>query len=169
MQVLRLVQSHSMLCAYASLSLCHLLEYCLVVPFHVVVFSDDIDVDVTVSDVSVAEHFFAWFSEMVSQGHPLLYVETYVVGQNFTFVSGKDCHVFPHFPYFLELYIVPRKDRILNLDSFLWNSLEKILKSLTWWLNKQQMIPFVHILKDIRMEVFLNHHVSISLHVLKSV
>lgn len=69
---------------------------------------------------------------MIGQDCPFLYIETDVIGEYFTLISGKHCHVFSHLPYLFELNVVARHYGILNFDSLLRNGLKQIFELLTW-------------------------------------
>ena len=62
MQILWLVQSHPMFRTDTSIPVGHLLKDLLIMPLHVVVLSDYVDVDVAIADMSIAEDKLAGFS-----------------------------------------------------------------------------------------------------------
>ena len=129
-----------MFCTDASIPFGYFFEDLLIMPLHVVVLSDDVDVDVAVADMTIAKNELAGFSQVVSQDGPFLYVKTNVIRQDFSLVSGQHCHILPHLPDLLELNIIIGQNGILNLNALALNGLKQLLKPLTWGLNKQQVI-----------------------------
>ncbi len=106
---------------------------------------------------------------MIGQSGPFFNVKADVISKNLALISGKYCNIFSHFPNLLELNIIAWQNGVLNLDSFLRNWFKQILKLFTWRLNKKQMISLLHILKNIWLEVFFDHHIRVAFHVLKSI
>jgi hypothetical protein len=57
MQVLGFMQSNSMLCTDAAVSFCDFFENVFIMPFHILLIRDDINVDIAITDVTVSENF----------------------------------------------------------------------------------------------------------------
>jgi hypothetical protein len=68
-----------MLCTNTSISFSHFLKNLLIMPLHVFVLGNDVNVDVTIADMTVSKNQLTGFSQMVGQQGPFLNIKTDVI------------------------------------------------------------------------------------------
>ena len=64
----------------ASVSFGHFLENFDIVPLHILLFRNDVDVNISVADMSISKDFLSRLPQLSSQGSPLLDIKADIIG-----------------------------------------------------------------------------------------
>lgn len=130
MQILWLMQTHSMLCTYTTIPFRHLFENILIMPLHLLLIRNNIDMNIPITNMPIPKHLLSRFPQMRSKFNPLFYIKTNIISKVLSLISSQHCHLLTHLPYLLKLRIVSRENSILHLNTLLGDGLEYILKFL---------------------------------------
>lgn len=79
MQILRLVQPHPVLSTDATIPLCHLCEYILIMPPHLLLIRHNVNMNIPIPNMPIPKHLLTRLPQMSRQLHPLLHIKTNII------------------------------------------------------------------------------------------
>lgn len=106
-QIIWLVKTDSMFCANTSFVLGHFFEDKAVLKLALFV-KDDVDMQVSITDVPIAEdERFCLFSQVIQESWPLPNIKRDIVSKHSSFFANcSHCHVLPNLPDLAVLLII---------------------------------------------------------------